>query len=108
MKILKSKQVIGAVVDVEFDEKLPQILNALHINDKRQRFGIGSCTTSRGKTQFVSVAMDSTDGLVRGQKVEDTGVTDTSSCRARDSRKNYKCYGEPIDERGPIKANLLI
>ena len=69
----KIKQVLGAVVDVSFDEKLPQILDALVV-DHEDKDLVLEVAQHLGENTVRTIAMDSTDGLVRGQKVVDTGI----------------------------------
>ena len=68
----KIKQVLGAVVDVGFDDKLPQILDALIVKHENKNLVL-EVAQHLGENTVRTIAMDSTDGLVRGQKVEDTG-----------------------------------
>jgi F-type H+-transporting ATPase subunit beta len=67
------QQVIGAVVDVQFDDHLPQILNALETDNNGQRLVL-EVAQHLGENTVRTIAMDSTEGLVRGQKVVDTGA----------------------------------
>ena len=66
-------QVIGAVVDVEFDGALPDIYNALETTNRGNRLVL-EVATHLGENTVRTIAMDATDGLVRGQPVEDTGA----------------------------------
>ena len=66
------KQILGAVVDVGFEEKLPEILNALVIKHENKDLVL-EVAQHLGENTVRTIAMDSTDGLVRGQKVSDTG-----------------------------------
>ena len=68
----KIKQILGAVVDVTFDEKLPQILDALVIKHENKDLVL-EVAQHLGENTVRTIAMDSTDGLVRGQNVVDTG-----------------------------------
>jgi len=65
-------RVIGAVVDVKFEDHLPPILNALETKNQGTRLVL-EVAQQLGESTVRTVAMDSTDGLVRGQEVEDTG-----------------------------------
>src|SRR6476660_1307705 len=67
------RQVIGAVVDVAFDGELPAILNALETDNNGQRLVL-EVAQHLGENTVRTIAMDSTEGLVRGQKVSDTGA----------------------------------
>ena len=69
----KIKQVIGPVVDVEFEGDLPNILDALHINQNNQRIVL-EVAQHLGENTVRSVAMSATDGLKRGKEVQDTGA----------------------------------
>ena len=66
------KQILGAVVDVSFKEKLPEILNALTINHENKSLVL-EVAQHLGENTVRTIAMDSTDGLIRGQKVVDSG-----------------------------------
>ena len=68
----KITQVIGAVVDVQFDDNLPAILNALETDNKGNRLVL-EVAQHLGENTVRTIAMDSTEGLVRGQEVADTG-----------------------------------
>jgi len=97
-------QVIGAVVDVQFDEQLPNILNSLEVQDFDIRLVL-EVAQHLGEGTVRTIAMDATEGLVRGQKVVDTGmpicIPVGKSCLGR----IMNVIGEPIDERGPIAAD---
>jgi len=96
-------QVIGAVVDVQFDGELPNILNALHVQNQgktlvlevAQHLGEQSCRT---------IAMDSTEGLVRGQEAVDTGAPISMPVGPETLGRIVNVIGEAIDERGPVNA----
>jgi F-type H+-transporting ATPase subunit beta len=96
-------QVMGAVVDVHFDGELPYILNALHLQNQgkilvlevAQHLGEQTCRT---------IAMDSTDGLVRGQEAVDTGAPISMPVGPETLGRIINVIGEPIDERGPVNA----
>ena len=68
----KITQIMGAVVDVSFEDELPKILNALHVDNQGQRLVL-EVAQHLGESTVRTVAMDTTDGLVRGQQVQDTG-----------------------------------
>jgi len=97
----KVTQVIGAVVDVQFDGHLPYILNALEVQDNDIRLVL-EVSQHLGESTVRTIAMDATEGLVRGQKVLDTEspikVPVGEGCLGR----IINVIGEPIDERGPI------
>ena len=69
----KISQVIGAVVDVEFNGNLPSILNALEVDNEGNRL-ILEVAQHLGENEVRTIAMDTTDGLVRGMEVKDTGA----------------------------------
>lgn len=101
-------QVIGPVVDVEFSENnIPAVLNALHIphpGDTPGEEKILVCEVQQhlGEDRVRSVAMDSTDGLVRGMKVIDTGEPITIPVGEEMLGRMINIIGEPIDGKGPI------
>ena len=70
----KITQVIGAVVDVQFEDALPEILNALETENNGNRLVL-EVAQHLGENTVRTIAMDSTEGLVRGEKVTDTGDT---------------------------------
>jgi len=99
----KIKQVIGPVVDVEFEEGLPPILNALHINENNQRIVL-EVAQHLGENTVRSVAMSATDGLKRGTEVKDTGAPIQVPVGPETLGRITNVVGEPIDEIGPIKT----
>ena len=94
-------QVIGAVVDVTFEGELPSILSALEtrIGDRRLVFEVAQ---HLGENTVRCIAMDATDGLVRGQEVTDTGSQIRVPVGPATLGRIMNVIGEPIDERGPI------
>ena len=100
-------QVLGAVVDVQFEEDLPAILNALETENQGQRLVL-EVAQHLGESTVRTVAMDSTDGLVRGQKVADTGGPITVPVGQATLGRIMNVIGEPIDERGPIESELRL
>src|SRR5271165_1668585 len=95
-------QVIGAVVDVRFDGgELPEILTALHI-DQSDRTLVLEVAQQLGENTVRTVAMDTTDGLVRGTQVVDTGGPITMPVGPETLGRILNVIGEPVDERGPI------
>ena len=99
----KVKQILGAVVDVSFDESLPKILNALEINyDKRKL--VLEVAQHLGENTVRTIAMDSTDGLVRGEKVLDTGEPITVPVGPETLGRILNVIGDPVDEKGPVKS----
>jgi F-type H+-transporting ATPase subunit beta len=99
----KVTQVIGAVVDVQFDGHLPEILNALETKNQDQKL-ILEVAQHLGESTVRAIAMDSTEGLVRGQGVSDTGQPIAIPVGAGTLGRIMNVVGEPIDEAGPVKA----
>ncbi|MEC8099694.1 MAG: F0F1 ATP synthase subunit beta [Pseudomonadota bacterium] len=99
----KIKQVIGPVVDVEFEDALPPILNALHIKLNKNRIVL-EVAQHLGENTVRSVAMSATDGLKRGEVVEDTGAPIQVPVGPETLGRITNVVGEPIDEIGPIKT----
>src|SRR5713226_9784858 len=98
-------QVIGAVVDVKFDGDLPFILNALHI-DNAGKILVLEVAQHLGENTVRTVAMDSTDGLVRGHQAVDTGAPITVPVGPETLGRIINVIGEPVDERGAVNAKL--
>ena len=96
-------QVIGAVVDVHFDGHLPSILNALETEKQRQSPGPRSRPASRRNT-VRTVAMDVSEGLVRGQEVTDTGNPIMAPVGEGMLGRIINVVGDPVDEAGPVHA----
>merc|ERR1719230_760108 len=99
----KVTQVIGAVVDVQFDGHLPAILNALEVKDHEIRLVL-EVAQHMGESTVRTIAMDATEGLVRGQGVEDTESPICIPVGEQVLGRIMNVIGEPIDERGPIEA----
>jgi len=95
--------VIGAVVDVQFDEGLPEILNALDVEGREPRL-ILEVAQHLGENTIRAIAMDGTEGLVRGQKVVDTGLPISIPVGEETLGRIINVIGDPIDERGPINT----
>jgi len=96
-------QVIGAVVDVQFDGYLPAILNALHCTNQGNHLVL-EVAQHLGEQTVRTIAMDSTDGLVRGMEVTDTGSPISVPVGQETLGRIINVIGQPIDERGPINA----
>ncbi len=96
-------QVIGAVVDVHFDGELPSILNALHA-DNGGRTLVLEVAQHLGENTVRTVAMDTTDGLVRGAEVVDTGNPIMMPVGPETLGRILNVIGEPVDERGPVNT----
>jgi len=97
----KISQVIGAVVDVKFDGALPPILNALEVQGTTHRLVL-EVAQHLGGSNVRTIALDSTEGLVRGQAVLDTGDPIKVPVGPETLGRIMNVIGEPIDERGPI------
>ena len=98
-------QVIGAVVDVEFTGDLPSILNALETDNQGNRLVL-EVAQHLGQNTVRTIAMDATEGLVRGQAVTDLGETIMVPVGPETLGRIMNVIGEPIDERGPIKTKM--
>jgi|TARA_B100000287_G_scaffold59608_1_gene52265 F-type H+-transporting ATPase subunit beta len=101
----KIKQVLGAVVDVSFVEKLPQILDALVVKHENKDLVL-EVAQHLGENTVRTIAMDSTDGLVRGQDVLDTGNPISVPVGPETLGRILNVIGEPVDERGQLKTKL--
>jgi F-type H+-transporting ATPase subunit beta len=105
----KISQVIGAVVDVEFEPgKLPPIFNALRvtnpgIDDKEENLVL-EVAQHLGENSVRTISMDSTDGLVRGQAARDTGKQIVMPVGRKTLGRIMNVIGDPVDEMGPINA----
>nr|WP_267879364.1 hypothetical protein [Sneathiella glossodoripedis] len=99
----KITQVMGAVVDVQFDGDLPAILNALHTDNNGQRLVL-EVAQHLGENTVRTIAMDATEGLVRGQEVTDTGDAIQMPVGPETLGRILNVVGEPVDERGPVNA----
>ena len=99
----KVTQVIGAVVDVQFDGALPAILNALETDNNGRRLVL-EVAQHLGENTVRTIAMDATEGLTRGLPVRDTGGPITVPVGAGTLGRILNVVGEPIDEKGPVKA----
>ena len=97
-------QVMGAVVDAQFDDHLPAIMNALHCDNRGGRLVL-EVAQHLGENMVRAVAMDTTDGLVRGQEVSDTGGPITVPVGPETLGRILNVVGDPVDERGPVNAN---
>src|SRR4028118_1118094 len=96
-------QVIGAVVDVSFNGELPEILSALETNNNGTRLVL-EVAQHLGESTVRTIAMDTTDGLTRGQEVIDTGSQIRVPVGPKTLGRIMNVIGEPIDERGPVGA----
>jgi F-type H+-transporting ATPase subunit beta len=96
-------QVIGAVIDVQFKGELPSILSALETDNQGNRLVL-EVAQHLGENTVRTVAMDSTEGLVRGAEVRDTGQPIQVPVGRETLGRIINVVGEPIDNRGPIKV----
>ena len=98
--------VIGAVVDVQFDEELPPILNALEVTGRKPRL-ILEVAQHLGENTVRTIAMDGTEGLVRGNEVKDTNSPISIPVGPETLGRIMNVIGEPIDERS-VPSNTCI
>merc|ERR1739844_237440 len=96
--------VIGAVVDVQFEDGLPEILNALDVGGRSPRLVL-EVAQHLGENTVRTIAMDGTEGLIRGQKVVDTGSPIRIPVGEETLGRIINVIGDPIDERGPLKTD---
>ena len=100
-------QVIGAVVDVKFPEgQLPLILNALEVDNQGHRLVL-EVAQHLGEDTVRTIAMDATEGLVRGQEVRDTGNPIMVPVGEETLGRIMNVIGEPVDEAGPLKTKAM-
>src|SRR5438067_6910619 len=97
-------QVTGAVVDVHFQGDLPPILNALETDNHGNRLVL-EVAQHLGESTVRTIAMDSTEGLVRGQDVKDTGGPISVPVGEGTLGRIINVIGEAVDEAGPVKAS---
>ena len=100
----KISQVLGAVVDIEFDGELPSILNALEVDNKGNKL-ILEVAQHLGENAVRTIAMDTTDGLVRGQTATDTGSPISMPVGPETLGRIMNVVGEPVDERSEVGAS---
>ena len=100
----KITQVIGAVVDVQFDNNLPEILNAL-TTDNNGKSLVLEVAQHLGENTVRTVAMDASEGLVRGQEVLDTGGPISVPVGNATLGRILNVVGEPVDEQGPVDTD---
>ncbi|MDC3014176.1 F0F1 ATP synthase subunit beta [Alphaproteobacteria bacterium] len=103
----KVSQVIGAVVDVEFDGNIPDILNALEVDNNGQRLVL-EVAQHLGESTVRTIAMDATEGLVRGTEVKDTGGPIMVPVGPETLGRILNVIGEPIDEREALKTKTML
>src|SRR5438105_6462043 len=102
----KITQVIGPVIDVKFAGELPPILNALETKNGGNRLVL-EVAQHLGENTVRTVAMDISEGLVRGQEVSDTGGPISVPVGEGTLGRIMNVIGEPVDEAGPIKAETM-
>ena len=102
----KITQVIGAVVDVQFEGDLPEILNALETHNNGIKM-ILEVAQHLGESTVRTIAMDSTEGLVRGEKVTDTGLPITVPVGNPTLGRILNVIGAPVDEKGEVKSTEM-
>ena len=103
----KVVQVMGAVLDVKFDSGiLPPILSALEAQNEGKRVVL-EVAQHLGENIVRSIAMDSTEGIQRGQDVTDTGAQITVPVGPETLGRIMNVIGEPIDEKGPLKTKHM-
>ncbi|NUH65773.1 F0F1 ATP synthase subunit beta [Sulfitobacter sp. S0837] len=100
----KITQVIGAVVDVQFEDSLPEILNALHTENQGKTLVL-EVAQHLGENTVRAIAMDATEGLVRGQAVTDTGDQIRVPVGNATLGRIMNVTGEAVDEQGPVAAD---
>ncbi len=100
-------QVMGAVVDVQFDGELPNIMNALETSNQDKRLVL-EVAQHLGENTVRTIAMDATEGLVRGQQVADTGEAIRVPVGPETLGRILNVIGEPIDERGPVDTDQFL
>ncbi|HKK98199.1 MAG TPA: F0F1 ATP synthase subunit beta [Marivita sp.] len=100
----KITQVIGAVVDVQFDDHLPAILNALNTDNNGKKLVL-EVAQHLGENTVRTIAMDATEGLVRGQEVVDQDGPISIPVGTATLGRILNVVGEPVDEGGPVNAS---
>ncbi|MHB1218348.1 MAG: F0F1 ATP synthase subunit beta [Alphaproteobacteria bacterium] len=99
-------QVLGAVIDVRFDGELPAILNALHVQHQGSTLVL-EVAQHLGDSVVRTIAMDTTEGLVRGQEAVDTGAPISVPVGPETLGRILNVVGQPVDERGPVNAKKM-
>ncbi len=103
----KVSQVLGAVIDVHFEGDLPPILNALAMDNQGNRLVL-EVAQHLGENTVRCIAMDTTEGLVRGQEVSDTGSPIMMPVGPETLGRILNVIGEPVDERGPVETSTKL
>ena len=99
----KVVQVMGAVVDVKFNDHLPAILDALEIEQDGKKLVL-EVAQHLGENSVRTIAMDTTEGLKRGQSVESTGAPISVPVGEETLGRIINVVGEPVDQKGELKA----
>lgn len=102
----KITQIIGPVIDAEFPGKLPEIYNALEMRKKDGQKLVLEVAQHIGTNQVRAIALDSTDGLKRGEEVKDTDSPVKVPVGEGVLGRMFNLLGEPIDEQGPVKTDV--
>jgi len=100
-------QVIGAVVDVQFEDGLPPILNALEVEGTEEKLLL-EVAQHLGENTVRTIAMEATEGLVRGQPVKDTDGPIMIPAGPATLGRILNVIGEPVDEKGPVKTDIRV
>ena len=103
----KVSQVLGAVIDVHFQGDLPPILNALTMDNQGNKLVL-EVAQHLGENTVRCIAMDTTEGLVRGQEVSDTGSPIMMPVGPETLGRILNVIGEPVDERGPVETSTKL
>ncbi len=103
----KISQVIGAVVDIEFEGDLPPILNALEVDNQGSKL-ILEVAQHLGENEVRTIAMDTTDGLVRGMQALDTGAPITVPVGPETLGRILNVVGDPVDDGKPVQSKLTL
>jgi len=103
----KVTQVMGAVVDVQFEGELPEILNALH-TENAGKLLVLEVAQHLGENAVRTVAMDSTEGMQRGAEVKDTGDPIAVPVGPETLGRILNVIGDPVDERGPVETSKTL
>ena len=99
----KITQVIGAVVDVQFDGELPEILTALEVNNSGNKLVL-EVAQHLGENGVRTIAMDNTEGLKRGDLVQNTGAPISVPVGPETLGRIINVIGQPIDQKGEVKT----
>ncbi|MDR0677573.1 MAG: F0F1 ATP synthase subunit beta [Holosporaceae bacterium] len=101
-------QILGVVVDVVFEKRVPNILNALETTNDKGKKIVLEVSQQLGENTVRTIAMDVTDGFYRGQKVTDTGKMIEIPVGKHLLGRIINVIGEPIDDRGPVNSEMVL